>query len=205
MFRFLFILLPFCLWGCADKSVGFNPEREFKTLKSLEQYTHWWHQEHKWFLNSLQQHPNHPAKAKLPAIENLVNKTDDMVQYIERVKADLIRYVGKSVDPYTKMPVYLKKKSEVWLFFQHFEIKFHSSYALYNHHLNVYLKGEKKKLIANKFDGKSGKDYYEETFGNIYLIEALQILTLLQIEVFRNAQIIWESTGFAHRDFVPES
>ncbi len=180
-----------------------NPAREQKILETLQQRSHWWHQEHKWFVNNLKQHPNHPAKAQLPVIEKLLNHTYELVEYIERVKADLVRIVGKNKDPETGLPVHINRKHEVGRFFKYFESEFHANYSFFYTLLNRQLTAAHKPTVVNRFGGAYGLDNYETTFGDTALIEALQALVLLQIKAFEDAHLLWKDAGFDHRNFEP--
>ncbi|EAY27990.1 hypothetical protein M23134_02659 [Microscilla marina ATCC 23134] len=193
----------FCLSSCSNANKPLNPAREQKILETLQQRSHWWHQEHKWFVNNLKQHPNHPAKAQLPAIEKLLNHTHELVEYIERVKADLVRVIGKNKHPETGLPVHLNKKPEVGRFFKYFESEFHANYSLYYTQLNQQLTVARKPTVANRFGGANGLDNYEAAFGDTALIEALQTLVLLQIKAFEDARLLWKDAGFDHRNFEP--
>ncbi len=208
MRHFFYIIILYSLVGlsgCNNADQPLNADREHKILKTLEQRSHWWHQEHKWFVNNLKQHPNHSAKALLPALEKLLHDTDELIEYLERVKADLVRIIGKNKDAATGLPKQIGKKPEVWRFFKYFESEFHATYSLYYTRLNQYLSAAGKPKVANKFGGANGLENYETTFKNVALIEALQTLVLLQIKAFEDAHLLWKDAGFDHRGFAPAS
>lgn len=194
-----------CLSSCGNGEKPLNSAREHKILKTLEQRSHWWHQEHKWFVNNLKQHPNHLAKAQLTTIEKLLQDTNELIEYIERVKADLVRIIGKNKDEKTGLPKFINKKPEVWRFFKYFESEFHANYSLYYTRLNQALATAHKPKVINRFGGVNGLENYENTFGDTALIEALQTLVLLQIKAFEDAHLLWKDAGFDHRNFEPAS
>lgn len=198
--KLLYILLPFWLGliGCNKGSQStLNAPQAHKVLKSLEIHTQWWYHERQWYLNSLRKQP---SKGDLASMERMMNKTDEVIQYIERLKADLTKYVGKGIDPATKMPRQLKNKRQVSQFFKYFEEEFHTKFSLYQHALRGYAPSAQKERLYN-FSGQEEEQSFLQThLAETNVIEALQALTLLQVKVFKNEYLIWGNTGFKYRE-----
>ena len=52
--------------------------------------------------------------------------------------------------------------------------------------------------------GQADKSYLATYFVDITVVEALQVLTLLQVKVFENEHRIWGKSDFKHRNFMPD-
>lgn len=201
--KLLYILLPFWLglMGCDKGSQSvLNASQAQKVLKSLEMHTQWWYHERQWYLNSLRKRP---SKGDLAAMEGMMIKTDEIIQYIERLKADLTKYVGKGIDPATKMPRRLKNKRQVSQFFKYFEEEFHTKFSLYQHTLRDYASSAQKEQLYNFSGQEEDQSFLQTHLTQTNVIEALQALTLLQVKVFKNEYLIWGNTGFNYRDALP--
>lgn len=196
------ILMAF-LPGCEPKQASpLRPVREFRILKSLEQHTQWWYRERKWYMSSFQKKGNNPKA--FARTEKLMNHTDRLIQFVGRMKSDLIRYIGKGVDPNTKMPKEPEAQPRVKRFFNYFGKEFKARFDLYEQQILELTTPEQQAKTHNLIKDKEGKPYLKTYFNKATVMEALQILTLLQIKIFENEYEVWSQSGFKHRSFTPD-
>lgn len=197
------LLVLVSLTGCEESSVSvLKPVREFRILKSLEQHTQWWYRERKWYMSSFQKNGQNPKD--FARIEKLMNHTDRLIQFVGRMKSDLIRYIGKGVDPNTKMPKEPEAQPRVKRFFNYFGKEFKARFSLYEQQILELTTPAQQTKTHNLIKGKKGKSYLKTYFDKATVMEALQILTLLQIKIFENEHEIWSQSGFKHRSFTPD-
>jgi len=178
-----------------------KPVREFRILKSLEQYNQWWYRERKWHMSSFQKQGNDPQA--FARTEKMMNYTNRYIQFIDRLKSDLVKYIGKGVDPHTKMPKDPEAKPQVKRFFDYFKKEFKTRFALYEQQMREVTSPVQQANLKEILQGQGEKSYLKTYFMDATVVEALQLLTLLQIKVFENEQTIWSKANFKHRDFVP--
>ncbi|OJJ14080.1 hypothetical protein BKI52_44665 [marine bacterium AO1-C] len=196
------VLVLISLFSCEESTVSvLKPVREFRILKSLEQQNQWWYRERKWYMSSFQKQGNDPKT--FARLEKVMNHTNRYIQFIDRLKSDLIKYIGKGVDPNTKMPKDPEAKPQVKRFFEYFNKEFSTRFALYEQQMRAVTTPIQQANLRDILKGQEDQSYLATYFSNTTVVEALQVLTLLQIKVFENEHTIWEKSNFKHRDFVP--
>ena len=202
-FLFGILLILGSLGSCEKPSPStLKPVREFRILKSLEQHNQWWYRERKWYMSSFQKEGNDPQT--FARTEKVMDYTNRYIQFIDRLKSDMVKYVGKGVDPNTKMPLNAEAKPQVERFFEYFGKEFSARFDLYEQQMQEVTTPAQQTQLRELLKGQADKSYLATYFVDITVVEALQVLTLLQVKVFENEHRIWGKSDFKHRNFMPD-